>query len=118
MTDEPDQDLTAADDEEAPSYVEAVKKVSRFSREFLATVISLMTTALGVVAALAWNSALTTWLSKFQSDQAQVVGLFIYAVLITLIAVLVIVFLARLATRIGAQPIEFKYPVKPTPSKD
>ena len=39
---------------------------------------------------------------------AKTVGLFIYAVLITLLAVIAIVVLARLARRIGAEPIEFK----------
>ena len=36
--------------------------------------------------------------------------LFVYAVVVTLIGVLVIVFLGRLAGRIKATPLEFKYP--------
>jgi hypothetical protein len=113
-----DEALVAADDEEeAPVYVEAAKKVSRFSREFLATVISLLTTAFGVVVALAWNTALSTWLAEFNKS-AQITGLFIYALLITFLAVVMIVILARLATRIGAQPVQFAYPVKPAPPKD
>jgi TRAP-type C4-dicarboxylate transport system permease small subunit len=115
---EADGGLVAADDEEeAPVYVEAAKKVSRFSREFLATVISLLTTAFGVVVALAWNTALSTWLAEFNKS-AQITGLFIYALLITFLAVVMIVILARLATRIGAQPVQFAYPVKPAPPKD
>jgi hypothetical protein len=113
-----DEALVAADDEEEPPvYVEAAKKVSRFSREFMATVISLLTTAFGVVVALAWNTALSTWLAEFNKS-AQITGLFIYALLITFLAVLMIVILARLATRIGAQPVQFTYPVKPAPPKD
>ncbi|MBI4261242.1 MAG: hypothetical protein HY658_11815 [Actinobacteria bacterium] len=100
-----------------PTYVEAVESVSRFSREFLATVISLLTTAFGVVVALAWNTALSTALARLSAG-AQLVGLFVYALAITGMAVVVIIFLGRLAGRIGAQPIEFKYPARPAPQKD
>ena len=92
-----------------------VRRANRFSREFLATVIALVTTAFGVVVALAWNTALSTWLEQF-SKGAEIGGLFAYAVLITVLAVLTIIFLGRLAGRIVADPIEFKYPV--TPKKD
>jgi uncharacterized membrane protein YidH (DUF202 family) len=119
MGEDPRDDLTAADDEEQPIYAEAVRKATRFSREFLATVISLLTTALGVVAALAWNTALTKALEESNLNEGEkVTGFFIYAVAITFIAVVVIVILGRLAGRIGAEPVEFKYPVKPLPPKD
>ena len=91
--------------------VEAAKRAGRFSREFLVTVISVVTTAFGVVVALAWNTALTTWLARF-SDKAEIAGLFIYALLITLLAVLAIVLLGRLARRIGAEPIQFGLQIK------
>jgi len=86
---------------------EAARKAGRFSREFLVTVISVVTTAFGVVVALAWNTALSTWLAHY-SENARITGLFIYAVLITFMAVIAIVMLSRLARRIGAEPIEFK----------
>ena len=115
-----DDALVAADDEEeAPVYLEAAKKVSRFSREFLATVIALLTTAFGVVVALAWNTALTEGLKRTGlSPAGQVLSFFVYAIIITLLAVAVIVVLGRLASRVGAQPIQFTYPVKPAPPKD
>jgi uncharacterized BrkB/YihY/UPF0761 family membrane protein len=115
-----DEALVAADDqEEAPVYVEAAKKVSRFSREFLATVIALLTTAFGVVVALAWNTALTKAVEESGlSSGDQVLSFFVYAIIITLLAVAVIVVLGRLASRVGAQPIQFTYPVKPAPPKD
>ncbi len=93
--------------------LEAARRARRFSREFLATVIALVTTAFGVVVALAWNTALSKWLAEL-SKRAEIGGLFAYAVLVTVLAVLTIIFLGRLAARIGADPIEFKYPVKPT----
>ena len=89
----------------------AARAATRFTRDFVATVIALVTTAFGVVVALAWNSALTEWLSRF-SKGLEITGLFVYALLVTVLAVLAILFLSRLAARIGAEPIQFAYPVK------
>ena len=86
---------------------EAATKAGRFSREFFVTVISVVTTAFGVVVALAWNSALTNLLSQFNENQ-ETIALFIYALLITFLAVLAIVIMTRVAKRIGAAPMEFK----------
>jgi uncharacterized BrkB/YihY/UPF0761 family membrane protein len=98
-----------------PAVGKVVTKTSRFSREAIATMISLATAAFGLVAALAWNTAITTafndWLKN--NDKAKISALFIYAVIVTLIGVTVIVLLGRLATRINAEPIEFKYPGTP-----
>src|SRR6266702_6659758 len=102
-----EQQRAAAEAEGESPLASAARKASRFSREFLVTVISVVTTAFGVVVALAWNSALTAALANL-STGARVVGHFIYALLITFLAVMAIVFLGRLATRIGATPIEFK----------
>ena len=97
--------------EEPSSVVDVVRKASRFSREFLATMIALVTTAFGVVVALAWNTALSKALAQL-SKGYELTGLFVYAVLVTIIAVLTVISLGRVATRIGAEPIEFKYPSK------
>lgn len=91
-----------------------VSKASRFSREFIATVISLVSTAFGVVAALAWNSAIQNVFNAYiDTKGSKVAALFVYAVVVTLIGVLIIVYLGRLATRIGAEPVEFKFPGAP-----
>jgi Na+/phosphate symporter len=97
--------------EVGPALAAMVEKTSRFSREFVATMISLASAAFGLVAALAWNTAITKWLQTWlTTDSKQVSGYFVYAVIVTLIGVMVIVMLARLATRLNAEPIEFKYP--------
>jgi Family of unknown function (DUF5654) len=88
--------------------MEAAKRAGRFSREFFVTVISVVTTAFGVVVALAWNTALSNALQRFSGQDARTIALFIYALLITFLAVLAIVILSRLAKRIGASPVEFK----------
>lgn len=97
-----------------------VKKTGRFSREVVATMIALASTAFGVVAALAWNAAITAWFNNsFGGRVAQatpgatVRALFIYAIVATIVGVVVIVLLGRFAARINAEPVEFKYPLAP-----
>ncbi len=113
MSDEHPKDSGPVGEDDTSPVEVVVKRASRFSREFLATVISLATTALGVVAALAWNTALTKAFERFGSFSAQLTAYFVYAVVVTFVAVIVIVLLGRVATRVGAAPVEFKYPMKP-----
>jgi uncharacterized membrane protein YjjP (DUF1212 family) len=98
-----------------PMVGEVVEQSTRFSREFVATMISLASAAFGVVAALAWNTAITAGFNRWfrHSARVRISALFLYAVIVTLIGVTVIVLLGRLATRINAQPVEFKYPGTP-----
>ncbi len=70
---------------------------------YLATMISLATAAFGVVAALAWNAFITEAVKAYLPAQAGLLGLFVYAVVITVIAVVVITWLGRLAQRTGAK---------------
>ncbi|MCA1727720.1 MAG: DUF5654 family protein [Actinobacteria bacterium] len=107
MTDEPRVDAKGN-----PIEV-VVTRASRFSKEFIATVIALVSTAFGVVVALAWNTAIQKWFERIFNTGDQVPALFIYAAVVTLIGVLVIVYLGRLAARIGAEPVEFKFPGTP-----
>jgi hypothetical protein len=97
-----------------PAVGRMVRRTTRFSREYVATMISLATAAFGVVAALAWNTAITEAVQKWiGTDSGRISALFIYALVITAIGVTVIVLLGRLATRINAEPVEFKYPIPP-----
>ena len=98
-----------------PMVGDVVKRTTRFSAEVVATMISLASAAFGVVAALAWNTAITKLFEKtFGPESVRTIGLlFLYAVVVTLIGVIVIVSLGRLAGRIKAQPLEFKYPGVP-----
>jgi hypothetical protein len=75
------------------------------SSVFLATVVSLATSAFGVVAALAWNQAIQdnlslitkTYLKGLTPQQTELV----YAVFVTILAVIAIVALNRVASRIA-----------------
>ena len=66
---------------------------------YLQTMISLAAAAFGVVAALAWNSAITALVKQIFGTGGQIVSLFVYAIVITIIAVIVMVNLGKLAER-------------------
>jgi hypothetical protein len=66
---------------------------------YLQTMISLASAAFGVVAALAWNSAITALVKQIFGTGGQIVTLFIYAILVTILAVIVMVNLGKLAER-------------------
>jgi hypothetical protein len=68
---------------------------------YLQTMISLASAAFGVVAALAWNSAITALVKQIFGTGGQIVSLFIYAIIITIVAVIVMVNLGKLAERTG-----------------
>jgi hypothetical protein len=99
--------------EGAPIVGVVVQKTGRFSKEVIATMISLASAAFGVVAALAWNTAIGAVVTRYTRGNTRISILFIYAILITLIGVVVIVILGRLAARLSAEPVEFKYPGVP-----
>ena len=96
-----------------PEVPPVVARTTRFSREVVATMISLASAAFGVVAALAWNGAITALFNRYFGEGAKIGALFVYALLVTVVGVVVIVVLGRLAARINAQPVEFKYPAPP-----
>jgi len=59
--------------------------------------------ALGLVCALAWNDAIKSAMKSFLGEDDSLAGLFTYAILATLIAVFVLLALARAASRIGGE---------------
>ena len=71
-----------------------------FRRELVKQMIVLSTAGFGLVAALAWNEAIQSFVNsyvvKYISPGSGVLSRFIYAVIITLIAVLVTYQLSRL----------------------
>jgi hypothetical protein len=66
---------------------------------YIQTMISLASAAFGVVAALAWNGAITALVRQIFGTGAQIVSLFIYAIIITIVAVIVMVNLGKIAER-------------------
>lgn len=71
------------------------------ARVFIQTMITLASASLGLVAALAWNEAIKQTIRKVFGEDDSLVGLYVYAVIATVIAVVVLLILARAASRIG-----------------
>ena len=72
------------------------------TRVFIQTMIALASVSLGLVAALAWNEAIKATLDMLGLGN-DLAGLYTYAVLATLIAVVVLVWLGRIAARVGGE---------------
>lgn len=69
--------------------------------ETLKTMITLATSAFGLVAALAWNSAITELFKKIFGSASGIISLFVYAIVVTVIAVMVTTHLGRAAQRLS-----------------
>ncbi len=59
----------------------------------------LVTTAFGLVAALAWNTAIQTLFTTFFGTSKSIAPMFSYAIVVTVIAVIVIFYVSRLSER-------------------
>jgi hypothetical protein len=70
---------------------------------FLQTMIALASAAFGIVAALAWNSAIQATITRIMGPDESLTGLYIYAILATILAVIVLVALGRAAARVGGE---------------
>jgi Family of unknown function (DUF5654) len=71
-------------------------------RIFLQTMIALASASFGLVAALAWNEAIKATLAMLGLGDS-LAGLYTYAILATVLAVVVLVWLGKLAGRVGGE---------------
>lgn len=83
------------------------EKDRSFKRELAEQMVSLSTSGFGLVAALAWNEAVQefvkNYIQPFYPAGAGVISKFIYALLITVFAVLITYQLSKLAARFGVK---------------
>ena len=75
------------------------------TRVVLQTMITLAAASLGLVAALAWNEAIKALIKRVLGEGDSLAGLFTYAILATLIAVVVLLILGRAAARVGGDAV-------------
>jgi len=71
--------------------------------EVLEKIAALLTAAFGLVAALAWNGAVRAIFEHFFGTADNIPAMLIYAVIVTIIAVLVIIWVARAVKRAKAE---------------
>jgi len=73
------------------------------AKTVMKTIITLVTTAFGLVAGLAWNDAIQKLIESVMGAGDALSGLFIYAIVVTIIAVVVTILLARVAAKMGVE---------------
>ncbi len=71
-------------------------KKNNLRSEFLKTMVQLATAGFGLVAALAWNETIKDIIDRFISPGSGLISRLIYAILVTLLAVIVTYYLGRL----------------------
>lgn len=69
----------------------------------LQSMIALASAALGLVAALAWNDAIKETIKLLMTDDESLSAKYTYAILATAIGVIVVLILARLASKVGGE---------------
>ena len=71
-------------------------------RAFIQTMVALASASLGLVAALAWNEAIKATLAKLGLGD-DLAGLYTYAILATVIAVVVLSLLGKASAKLGGE---------------
>jgi len=71
--------------------------------QFVTTFSALITAAFGLVAALAWNDAIKMAVGKVLGPDDQLLGLTVYAILVTILAVIMIIIIARTTKKLSDQ---------------
>lgn len=73
------------------------------TKMIMETILALITTAFAFVAGEAWNSAIQALIEEFIGTGSALPSLFTYAIIVTIIAVIVTVLIARIAGRMGVE---------------
>ena len=76
---------------------------SEVTKLIMETILGLITTAFAFVAGLAWNDAIQKLIATFIGTGDALPSLFIYAIIVTVVAVIVTVLLARVAGKMGIE---------------
>lgn len=71
------------------------QKATKVQKESFIKALTYITAAFGLVAALAWNEAIKTLINQYFESGNNIISKFIYAVIVTLIAVLITLSITR-----------------------
>jgi len=77
------------------------KKGSELAKQVREKIAALITAAFGLVAALAWNGAIRAIFAKVFGDPDTLLAMLIYAVVVTIIAVIAAILIARSVAKQG-----------------
>ncbi|TSC96995.1 MAG: hypothetical protein CEN88_236 [Candidatus Berkelbacteria bacterium Licking1014_2] len=81
------------------------KTTKKIGREYFKTVAAMLGSAFGLIAALAWNEAIRDLIDRYISPGSTLLSKFIYAIIATILVVLVAIWLGRLAQIIDKKVI-------------
>lgn len=76
-------------------------KGTQQARAAFQSMITLSSAALGLVCALAWNDAIKSTMKQILGEDDSLAGMYTYAILATVIAIVVLLVLARASARVG-----------------
>lgn len=79
---------------------------NQFKIQLLETTAALITAAFGLVAALAWNEAIKAIIAEYLGADGTLVGLVVYALIVTVIAVIATILIARALGKLKALAAE------------
>jgi len=80
-------------------------EANKVKGQVLQTIATLMTTAFGLIAALAWNEAIKALILQLFPKQSGITGLLTYAILITIIAVIATIIIGRAIAKPAVQEV-------------
>lgn len=73
------------------------------TKMIMETILALITTAFAFVAGAAWNDAIQKLIESVIGSGDALPSLFIYAIVVTIVAVVVTVIIARIAGKMGVE---------------
>jgi uncharacterized membrane protein len=75
-------------------------------KEVIEKIAALITAAFGLIAALAWNTAIQEIFRLIFGDQSGVLAMIFYAIVVTIIAVVVTIWIGRVAEKQTGKKVE------------
>ena len=75
-------------------------------KEVIEKIAALITAAFGLIAALAWNEAIQEIFRLVFGDQSGIWAMLFYAVVVTIIAVVITIWIGRVADKAGVKKPE------------
>ena len=82
------------------------KYIRKFRIEFLKTMVKMVTSAFALVAALAWNTSISEIIKRYIQSGNSVSSWLIYAMIVTILAVIVGIYLSGLNNKIKEEEKE------------
>jgi len=73
--------------------------MSSLKTEVIEKIAALVTAAFGLVAALAWNGAIQEIFALIFGDQSTLVAMLVYAIVVTIVAVIAVILIGRAAAK-------------------